>query len=427
MTQAAAKTSVPEASGTDIAVEAPQQPDEMTSLLVSPEAPDELTRFAPAELTEVMVTPDAAPVVPTREVMESRVASFIAGVRAEAHRAGLDEVASLDLLSGARAALDRHIQAVQRPWEDDPAPAAAGQAAKADPTGWSVAPGSTMLNTFVVRTLLARGGMGEIYRVRHRDLKTDQAIKVIIPEYRDDAKIVGLFHEEGRLLQRIRHDAVVSCAGLYRDGDGRSMLVLEYIDGQSLSYFLRRGPLGLTGLEALLRRLAAGLTAVHAAGIVHRDVSPDNILLPGDNPAGAKLIDFGVAREMRNGATPRDGLDFAGKFSFASPEQLGMHGGAIGVASDIYSLGLVIVAAARGEKLPMGQTVEEATAARRQVPDISAVPDRLRGVVATMLQPDPKRRPTDLAALLRALDASAAAGGRGGGFWGRLWPSRKGA
>ncbi|MEA1649099.1 serine/threonine-protein kinase [Nitrospirillum sp. BR 11164] len=428
MSQAAVLTN----PGAAVAGEEPRQPDEMTSLLLSPEAPDELTRFAPAELTEVMVAPDvaapnAAPVVPTREVVESQVAGFIAGVRAQAHRAGLDEVASLDLLSGARAALDRHIQAAQRPWEDGPEPAASATpgAPKADPTGWSVAPGSTMLNTFIVRTLLARGGMGEIYRVRHRDLKTDQAIKVIIPEYRDDAKIVGLFHEEGRLLQRIRHDAVVSCAGLYRDGDGRSMLVLEYIDGQSLSYFLRRGPVGLTALEALLRRLAAGLTAVHAAGIVHRDVSPDNILLPGDNPAAAKLIDFGVAREMRNGVTPRDGLDFAGKFSFASPEQLGMHGGAIGVASDIYSLGLVIVAAARGEKLPMGQTVEEATAARRQVPDISAVPDRLRGVVATMLQPDPKRRPTDLAALLRALDASAAAGG--GGFWSRLWPSRKGA
>ncbi|MDG3442727.1 serine/threonine-protein kinase [Nitrospirillum amazonense] len=428
MSQAAVLTN----PGAIVANEEPQQPDEMTSLLMSPETPDELTRFAPAELTEVMVAPDvaapnAAPVVPTREVVESQVAGFIAGVRAQAHRAGLDEVASLDLLSGARAALDRHIQAAQRPWEDGPEPAAStAPAAKADPTGWSVAPGSTMLNTFIVRTLLARGGMGEIYRVRHRDLKTDQAIKVIIPEYRDDAKIVGLFHEEGRLLQRIRHDAVVSCAGLYRDGDGRSMLVLEYIDGQSLSYFLRRGPLGLTALEALLRRLAAGLTAVHAAGIVHRDVSPDNILLPGDNPAAAKLIDFGVAREMRNGVTPRDGLDFAGKFSFASPEQLGMHGGAIGVASDIYSLGLVIVAAARGEKLAMGQTVEEATAARRQVPDISAVPDRLRGLVEGMLQPDPKRRPTDLNTLLRALDANSGSSAKGG-FWGRLWPSRKGA
>ncbi|MBB6253230.1 serine/threonine-protein kinase [Nitrospirillum iridis] len=420
MTQAAILTPTVSAVPASPEADAPHQPDELTSLLLTPETPDELTRFAPAELTEVMVTPDATPVVPTREVVENRVTGFIAAIRAEAHRAGLDEVASLDLLGSARNALDRHIQAAQRPWEDGPAAPAAP--AKPDPTGWSVAPGSTMLNTFIVRTLLARGGMGEIYRVRHRDLKTDHAIKVIIPEYRDDAKIVGLFHEEGRLLQRIRHDAVVNCAGLFRDTDGRSMLVLEYIDGQSLSHFLRRGPMGLSALEALLRRLAAGLSAVHAAGLVHRDVSPDNILLPGDNPAAAKLIDFGVAREMRGGVTPRDGLDFAGKFSFASPEQLGMHGGGIGVASDIYSLGLVILAAARGEKLPMGQTVEEAAAARRQVPPLDAVPDRLRGLVQAMLQPDPKRRPADLTALLRALDANANPARKG--LWGRLWTSR---
>lgn len=402
------------------------QPDEMTSLLMSPQTPDELTRFAPAELTELMLSaeeealPEVAPApalpkVPTRDVVETQMAGLIANVLAEARRAGLDEVGSMDLLGNARGMLDRYIQSAQRPWEDEP------EAPKANPTASSVVPGATLLNTFVVRTLLARGGMGEIYRVRHRDLKTDHAVKVIIPEYRDDAKIVSLFHEEGRLLQRVRHDAVVSCGGLFRDADGRSMLVLEYVDGPSLSYFLRRGPLGLTALEALLRRLGAGLAAIHAVGLVHRDVSPDNILLPGDNPAAAKIIDFGVAREMRNGATPRDGLDFAGKFSFASPEQLGMHGGAIGVASDIYSLGLVILAAARGEKLPMGQTVEEATAARRHVPALDAVPDRLRGLVQAMLQPDPKRRPADLAQLLRALD-TASAPARKGGFMGWLRP-----
>ncbi|HTH97164.1 MAG TPA: serine/threonine-protein kinase [Stellaceae bacterium] len=390
-----------------MAPEACHAPDELTSLMPGAEAiPDELTRFAPSEMTELLVSaPEATPGLGTRDMLETELAGFITSIRAEARRAGLDESQTLDLLGTAQNILERYVDDAGRPAEPQTA-TPAEPSLPVDAAQWSVPPGAMLLNTFAVRTLLARGGMGEIYRVRHRDLKTDHAVKVIVPEYRDDTKVVGLFHEEARLLQKVRHEAVVDCAGLFRGADGRSMIVLDYVDGPSLSYFMRRGPFGLGALEALLRRLAAGLSAIHAAGVVHRDVSPDNILLPGDSPAAAKIIDFGVAREMRGGVTPRDGLDFAGKFSFASPEQLGLFGGAIGIASDIYSLGLVIAAAARGEKLPMGQMLEEATEARRRVPPLTEVPERLRGLVEAMLQPDPKRRPTDLAALIQTLPAT---------------------
>lgn len=395
---------------TSLLLSAPVEPDEETSLLLRAdlETPDEPTlcvpgepaaTVEPVELTAIKATPGPLAKAATREVVETQLATLIGAIRGEAKRTGLGEAETLDLLRTARGVLERYIAKSIDGRDEEPA----GEAPP-DSSGWSLAPGAVMLNTFKVRTLLARGGMGEIYRVRHRDLKTDHAIKVIIPAYRDDPRIVGLFHAEGNLLRRVRHEAVVECSGLFRDNDGRSMLLLEYVDGPSLSQYLRRGPLRLTALEALLRRLAAGLAAIHAAGFVHRDVSPDNILLPDDNPAAAKIIDFGVAAELRGGVTPRDGLDFAGKFSFASPEQLGLFDGAIGIASDIYSLGLVIAASARGEKLPMGQTMEEAIAARRTVPPLDAVPERLRPLVRAMLQPDPKQRPGDLTALLRGLD-----------------------
>ena len=409
---------------TSLLMSEPVEPDEETSLLLAaePEAPEELTRFVqgdpappvePVEFTAIRAAPGPLAKAATREVVETQLAGLIGAIRAEAKRTGLAEVETLDLLRTARGVLERYIANATDGRDDDPTPSP-----PPDSSGWSLAPGAVMLNSFKVRTLLARGGMGEIYRVRHRDLKTDHAIKVIIPSYRDDPRIVGMFHAEGRLLRRVRHEAVVECAGLFRDNDGRSMLLLEYVDGPSLSQLIRRGPMRLSALEALLRRLAAGLSAIHAAGLVHRDVSPDNILLPDDNPAAAKIIDFGVAAELRGGVTPRDGLDFAGKFSFASPEQLGLHGGAIGVASDIYSLGLVIAAAARGEKLPMGQTPDQAVEARRNVPPLDAVPDRLRSIIRAMLQPDPKQRPTDLSGLLRGLDAPGAA--NGGGLLARL-------
>lgn len=383
--------------------------DEPTSLMLDPGQSDELTALMPAEATELL--PSVPAEGPTRTVLETELASLIASIRAEAKRAGMDDAEELELLRAARTILDRYVEDAG-PGDPDEIPQAEGL-----PRG-SIAPGTLVLNSFVVRTLLARGGMGEIYRVRHRDLKTDHAIKVIIPDYREDAKVVRLFHEEGRLLSRIRHEAVVDCCGLFRDDDGRSMILLEYLDGPSLSQMMRRGPMGLSALEALMRRLAAGLSAVHAAGIVHRDISPDNVLLPGDNPAAAKLIDFGVARALQNGQTPRDGLDFAGKYSFASPEQLGMFDGVIGTASDIYSLGLLLIAAARGEKLAMGQTVAEAMAARERVPSLDGLPDRLRPIVERMVQPEPRRRLNDLSQLLRPLSASPEPAGS---WWSRWW------
>lgn len=395
---------------TQPAAQAMAEIDEPTTLRQDPEQP------VPIEPTELL--PALAAETSTRSLLERQLAGLIAGLRGEARRTGLTETDTLELLRTARTILDRYVEnALARQPDDAP---------ECGPRlGGSIAPGALLLNSFVVRTLLARGGMGEIYRVRHRDLKTDHAIKVIIPEFRAEPKVVRLFHEEGRLLSRIRHEAVVDCAGLFRDADGRSMLVLEFLDGPSLSDLMRRGPLPLSALEALTRRLAAGLDAIHAAGVVHRDISPDNILLPGDNPAHAKIIDFGLARALKDGLASRDGLDFAGKYSFASPEQLGLAGGGIGVASDIYSFGLLIAAAARGERLAMGQTTDEAIASRRRVPPLDDVPDRLRPLVERMLHPDPRRRPTDLGALLATLaDGDATPSRRRRPVWpvSPVWP-----
>ena len=251
--------------------------------------------------------------------------------------------------------------------------------------------------------------MGEIYWVRHRDLKTDHAIKVLRPEYRSDDKIAQMFEEEARLLLRVRHDAVVGCNALLRDTDGRQMILLELIEGPSLSQRMRRAPLGQGDLLRLIERIGSGLGALHQAGIIHQDLSPDNILLPDDDLTRAKIIDFGVARSLRATGT-EVGIDFAGKYSFAAPEQVGLYGGKIGPASDIYAFGLTLLAAARGEKQPMGQTNEEAAAARRKVPSLERVPDRIRPMLSRMLEPDPRRRTASVDRLLAEAEQAAALG-----------------
>ena len=288
------------------------------------------------------------------------------------------------------------------------APPPAPPADEADPVVfWGDAifrPGQLLANTFTVRTLISRGGMGEIYRATHRDLGTEHAVKVLRPAMLDEPSAVALLLEEARLLQHIRHDAVVPCHGLIRDGDGRQLLVMEFLRGETLSIRLRQGALREPGLAVLLRRLLLTLEALRGYGIVHQDISPDNLILRNDSLHELTLIDFGVARVLSEPAGAHGSLDFAGKYSWVSPEQLDpARAGSIGPASDLYSVALVVAAAARGSKLDMGQDLPTALAARTGVPRLDGVPEPIAVLLRRLLAPMPDRR-ARAADILAALD-----------------------
>ena len=286
--------------------------------------------------------------------------------------------------------------------------------APADPLGEAFAPGAAfrpnqvVAGVFTILGLIRRGGMGELYRARHRELGTDHAIKTLQPGFSADPNAVALLRNEARLLALVRSDAVVGGQGLLRDGDGRLVLVMEFLRGPDLERTLRNGPLQVPAVVALGQRVAAGLQAVHRHGIVHQDVSPGNIVLCDGQPGGATLVDFGVARLLGDLHSPHDQLDFAGKLTWASPEQL-MPGGARDVRSDLYSLGLVLAAASTGEPLPMGDDEVVAMRERRRKPPLDTVPAALRPVLARLLQPAPDDRPdfaADAGALLAGVTAA---------------------
>lgn len=264
----------------------------------------------------------------------------------------------------------------------------------------AIEPGALLLNTFRVERLLGGGGMGEVYLARHVGLGTRHAIKVIRPTVAKDPQVRGLFQREARVLRGVRHEAVVSYDGFMRDDRGRDYLVMEYVEGPSLAERLRRGPLSSDDVLTLRERLAAGLAEAHRNGAVHRDLSPDNIILPADRIEFAKLIDFGICKLTDPAQETIIGSAFAGKYRYASPEQLGLFGGQVDARSDIYSLGLVLAAAALGHSLPMGETVEAALRSRQTVPDLASVDPALRDWLTAMLQPDPGRRPASLLELL---------------------------
>jgi serine/threonine protein kinase len=266
-----------------------------------------------------------------------------------------------------------------------------------------LAPGFLLGHTYRVESFLARGGMAEVYRARHVELKTEHVIKVILPGLANDPKIVELFREEGRKLKRLRSDAIVDYEGFFRDERGLLYLVMEFVDGESLANVLARRRLETDEVLKLRDRLAEGLAAAHEMGIVHRDISPENIILPDGRVEQAKLIDFGIAKSLDAGDATLIGSDFAGKYAFVAPEQAGLFGGRVDSRADIYSLGLVLAAAAigYGKKLDMGSSPSTVIAARQRVPDLSAVPAALRPVIAPMLEPRPEDRPASMRELLK--------------------------
>lgn len=261
------------------------------------------------------------------------------------------------------------------------------------------APGTLISFTYRVEALLARGGMGEVYRTTHTEIGTQHAIKIVRPDLANDDKIMELFRREASVLRTVREDAIVGYDGVLRDEEGRVYLVMEFVDGPSLTEYLTGGTLTPQEVRDLRDRLARGLAAAHDKGVIHRDMSPDNIILGEGKLSQAKIIDFGIAKLADSSATTIIGDDFAGRYAYASPEQIGLYGGQVDARSDIYSLGLVLATAGTGKALNMGEISESLVSvieARKRIPDFSSVPESLRNELGAMLQPDPADRPQSM-------------------------------
>jgi len=266
------------------------------------------------------------------------------------------------------------------------------------PSNPGVPPGTRLNGIYEIDEMIGSGGMGEIYKSHELQTGAAVAIKMLLPDMAENEAALGLFRREAAALHNLPHDAIVRYFLFTVEPTlQRPYLAMEFVDGRSLSDILQKGPLSFETAVKLLRRVASGLQAAHERGIIHRDVSPDNIIVPGDDVTRAKIIDFGIARMVQVGDPTIIGSGFAGKENYVSPEQVGLFGGDVTPKSDIYSLGLVFYYAITGKRLDMAGSQFQLVEKRRRVPDLSPVDSRFRPLLELMLQPDPANRPASIA------------------------------
>lgn len=245
----------------------------------------------------------------------------------------------------------------------------------------SVKPGARLNGVYEIERLIAQGGMGEVYKGFNIQTNDPVAIKMIRPELSRNPDAFALFRREASTLHNLQHEAIVRYFVFSVDPDlQRAYLAMEYVDGPSLTRRLASGPLPLAAVKVLQKRIGGALEAAHALGIVHRDISSDNVILPGGDVQRAKIIDFGIARSRQlEGTIVGDG--FAGKYNYVSPEQVGLAGGEVTFKSDIYSFGLVLAEALRGRPIEMGGSPVDVIEKRRVVPDLSDVSPSIRPLI----------------------------------------------
>ena len=240
---------------------------------------------------------------------------------------------------------------------------------------------------------IGAGGMAEVFRGFDPVLNRTVAIKVLNPQFARDASFVERFRREAQAAARLNQPNIVAVYDTGAD-DGTQFIVMEFIEGRTLGEFMESGrkPTPVQAAE-IAQKICAALAAAHAAGVIHRDIKPGNVMVTRDGTV--KVMDFGIARVLGPETAPQTSA-VLGTASYLSPEQA--QGGPVDARTDIYSLGAVLYEMLAGRPPFMGDT--PVAVAYKQVNETPVVPSqlnpdvpaRLDAVVMKALSKNPSNR-----------------------------------
>ncbi|PAP75159.1 serine/threonine-protein kinase [Rubrivirga marina] len=269
--------------------------------------------------------------------------------------------------------------------------------AHADPYGLQ---GTTVAH-YAVEGVIGGGGMGIVYRARDTRLRRDVALKFLPPALSSDAGANERFVAEARAASALDHPHICTVHEIGRADDGSPFIAMAYVPGTSLRSRLDEGPMAPDDAAALAAQVAHGLACAHAAGVIHRDVKPANIMVTPDGRA--KLVDFGIAKAT-DALLTKAGTTL-GTMAYMSPEQT--RGEPVDARADQWALGVVLYEMLAGER-PFQGAYDQAviySILHEEPRPLSGVPAPLAAIVGRCLEKDPADRYPDASALADALDA----------------------
>lgn len=258
------------------------------------------------------------------------------------------------------------------------------------------------IGPYQLHALLGRGGMGEVYVARDTRRHREVAIKILDPHLAADREdVIERFRREGELLRSIHHRNLPRIYEVGMADGGEAYLVMEYLRGERLTEWIGRSPLDTI---PLLIQICEGLREIADRGIVHRDLSPDNVLVVQQGRHFlAKIIDFGIAKDLGRTTELTSTGYFFGKLQYCSPEHVGVlgEGEIIDWRSDLYSFGLVAYHVLSGRlpfraSTPVGFVsahLHDKPRPLEPAPGQAPYPRRLTDLLSWILEKDRARRP----------------------------------
>ncbi|HZW89926.1 MAG TPA: protein kinase, partial [Myxococcaceae bacterium] len=273
--------------------------------------------------------------------------------------------------------------------------------------------GAVLGETYRIQSLIGRGGMGAVWAAEHLRLPGKHvAVKVLLDAAAGGEEMLQRFRREAEIASRLGHPNIVEVLDFNTLPTGQPYIVLEYLQGETLAGRLASGRLQLDEALAITRQIGSALQAAHRAGVVHRDLKPDNVFLctpEEDMPTKVKVLDFGISKIRGSQSLRTQDAILMGTPQYMSPEQATGKNTAVDARTDVFALGAIVYEMLGGQAAFAGGSLAEVvyrvvhgqpTPLRELAP---ALPENVLNAVERALQKDPAARPEDIGAFILEL------------------------